>query len=496
MRDIDLLFTHLAGAKLEIVHQQWDNVKRGIKNIARSWPDAPVTPNTPSTDPLSSGGGKEKDEVRWREEIRDHYRANIVMKRAGLDSTRGLPSKLLTAIGKDFKPSIVPTIQHNSTLLTQTPDIIAAFEAYYEELYSRKPVQNPTHLLQYALRLPQKVVRALRPPPDSPEVMATLGMMKKGGSPGPDGIPYDLYNSSAAIEALTSLFRQIWGMGIVPRSWQQAMARPLPKEGRDPTLLKSYRPIALTNCDSKILTALINHRLQPFLPELIPESQTGFIQGRTTQQAILRVATLIRNHPGALPILMDFEKAYDKMSHDWLRAILETAVPPNLISITMSINTGFTRLLINNTLSRPIPLLSGLKQGDPLSPTLFILCLYPVLALLDNQDILHHAHADDTMILPRSQKQLRTAMRTLRAYCEISGQQINMEKSTILLKEGRTPPPGFTFEHKTEDRYLGVSMAHNGETALLPDMMDRYDEALIRWKRRNLTLKERITILK
>jgi len=79
------------------------------------------------------------------------------------------------------------------------------------------------------------------------------------------------------------------------------MARPLPKESKDPTLLKSYRPIALTNCDSKVLT---NHRLQPFLPELIPKSQTGFIQGRT----ILRVATLIRNHPGALPILMDFEK--------------------------------------------------------------------------------------------------------------------------------------------------------------------------------------------
>jgi len=185
------------------------------------------------------------------------------------------------------------------------------------------------------------------------------------------------------------------------------------------------------------------------------------------------------------------------MSHDWLRMILETAgFPSNLINIIMHINTGFTRLLSNNTLSRLIPLLSGLKQGDPLSPTLFILCLHPVLTLLENQQILHRAHADDTMILPLTRKQLHTAMCTLKAYCDASGQLINIEKSTILLKEGRAPPPGFMFEHKTEDCYLGVSLSHDGETSQLPDMMDRYDEALIRWKRRNLTLKDRITILK
>ena len=53
MRDTNSLFAHLAGTTPEVVYRQWDRTKRSIKGMARSWPDPPIIPKIPSTDPLS-----------------------------------------------------------------------------------------------------------------------------------------------------------------------------------------------------------------------------------------------------------------------------------------------------------------------------------------------------------------------------------------------------------------------------------------------------------
>jgi len=74
----------------------------------------------------------------------------------------------------------------------------------------------------------------------------------------------------------------------------------------------------------------------------------------------------------------------------------------------MAINSGTTRLIINNTLSAPIYLHSGLKQGNSFSLVLFVLCLHPTLFMLNT-----HTHANDTLLLVYDIKELNTALKIL-----------------------------------------------------------------------------------
>ena len=105
---------------------------------------------------------------------------------------------------------------------------------------------------------------------------------------------------------------------------------------------------------------------------------------------MLWVSNLLHQHSEATLLLLDIKKAYNTVSHAWLQEVLHTGgFSPNLVNIIITLNTGTTQLLVNNILSRPIPLWSGVKQGDSLSPTLFNLCFYPMLTKLHKENILH-----------------------------------------------------------------------------------------------------------
>jgi hypothetical protein len=101
----------------------------------------------------------------------------------------------------------------------------------------------------------------------------------------------------------------------VPPSWLDTIIKPLPKDRKDPTHVTNYRPVALTNTDMKCLTGIINNDLQSHMLDFIPNHQTGFIKGRNTSDAILRVSEILKR-TGRTPLLLDFEKAYDRVSHD------------------------------------------------------------------------------------------------------------------------------------------------------------------------------------
>jgi hypothetical protein len=149
-------------------------------------------------------------------------------------------------------------------------------------------------------------------------------------SPSKDGIPYLFYKHiPAARRALLHTLKSVWMSEVIPESWLISIIKPLPKERKDPALVANYRPIALTNTDMKCLTGILNCTLQPHMQHFIPEHQTGFLKGRHTTHAILRVTNLLHDHL-AHPLLLDFEKAYDRVSHEWLHTVLTTAeFPPS-----------------------------------------------------------------------------------------------------------------------------------------------------------------------
>jgi len=195
------------------------------------------------------------------------------------------------------------------------------------------------------------------------------------------------------------------------------------------------RTVQLYNLrDSKVFTGVLNQRIMPWLFNAIPASQAGFLQGRSTEIAILRGIQHMHNHPSAVPLLLDFEKAYDRISHSWLCTVLTVSdFPPGLTELILSINSGNTWLLINNTLSQRIPILSGVKKADPLSPSLFILCMQPFLSTLRHHGIKSQAYTDDKLIFLNGSQDIETVTNIVSSYSRVSGQLLNTGKCSIII---------------------------------------------------------------
>jgi hypothetical protein len=492
--NLDTVFEHFSTLPPNAIIQRWDTLKCGIKRTLKA-AQANPNQNTPLGGPSLGREGNQQDVEVWRAQLRQQLKTTIALRRANIDKTKGLPSKFLSQLEKEIKP---PTV---SVIKTKGPssfneDIVEAFHEFYSTLYAEKPSHVDPSMMT-TLKLPRAIQRNLGPPPSEQELTDIIGQMDKGSSPGPDGLPYSVYSSISAIKALQTLTSTIWETGEIPTSWRDSLIRPLPKEDKDPSLVQNYRPIALINCDSKIITAILNQRLMPFLVEHIPQFQTGFIKGRSTEQSILRLSIYLRKDRKLRALLLDFEKAYDRISHKWLQHILEPMhFPQHIINLIININRGSAKLIINNTLSRPVPLLSGVKQGDPLSPTLFILCLLPLLEQLHKKDILCQAHAGDTAILLRSSKDLSETLRLLSVFEQASGQKVNMNKCTLLAPKHERRFQGHPFAQLLNDRYLGINLHWDGEVSLLPHTKNRYLNPLRKWKNFHLNLKERVTILK
>ena len=143
----------------------------------------------------------------------------------------------------------------------------------------------------------------------------------------------------------------------------------IPKEGKDPTLCTSYRPISLLNVDLKIFSKILANRLITYIPSLIHPDQVGFTpgrEGRENTQRVLSTIYLSQLYQNPLVLVStDAEKAFDRVDWGFLRAILQHIGlgegMQNWITSLYSCPTA--RVKINDVMSDPFPIRKGTRQG-------------------------------------------------------------------------------------------------------------------------------------
>ncbi|KAL0448794.1 UNVERIFIED_CONTAM: hypothetical protein Slati_1435800 [Sesamum latifolium] len=240
----------------------------------------------------------------------------------------------------------------------------------------------------------------------------------------------------------------------MPRSFTATTIVLIPKVD-SPQTWNDFRPISLCNVTNKILSKLLYRRISQALPELISPSQSGFVPGRLISDNILLAQEMIhhldlRYKNSNLVIKLDMSKAYDRVSWAFLLIVMQKMGFPTrfLTLIKHAIkNCWFTFWLTE----KPgfFKSTQGLRQGDPISPALFILAAEalskrvgflvfdaPGYMYYQTQCAIkpsHLSYADDVIIFTNCKEAgLARLIQFLRGYENMSGQKINYAKSAFI----------------------------------------------------------------
>ena len=278
---------------------------------------------------------------------------------------------------------LIPSLRVGEEEVKDADGILGAARDFYAGLYGEKEIEEAALeqiLGELERHLSPADARSLEVEFTEEELTAASTHCQRNSSAGPDGLPLEFYLATwtATGPILLSLINHIPTRPPSSLPSSEAHIHLIHKKGAHDQL-GNKRPISLINADERILSQAHNQRLAPLLPSIIDPSQTGFIPGRHISTNIEQLQCAMdtgKECPGLIAAL-DFEKAYDRLSHSYLDAVLKAVgVGPRARRWYAATYLNQTaKVFVNGWLSLPLPILSGVRQGDPLAPSIFAIAI-------------------------------------------------------------------------------------------------------------------------
>lgn len=258
---------------------------------------------------------------------------------------------------------------------------------------------------------------------------------------------------------------------------------------------KDLRPNALCNVLYKILAKVLANRLKIILPSLISEHQSAFVPGRSITDNVLVAFEIIhhmnkkkRGNEGEVALKLDISKAYDRVEWTYLESRMQSMgfCRPWIKWVMLCVTTVSYEFNLNGTSVGPITPSRGLRQGDPLSPYLFLIFVEAlsnsinkaaIEGRIHGSQICHNApsvthllFADDIFLFfPVNNEETATVKNLQNEYESFSGQSVNFQKSGVFFSAN--------INHDKRKELSDVLAVHNsiqnGKYLGLPSLVGR-----------------------
>uniref|UniRef100_A0A8I6WPS9 Reverse transcriptase domain-containing protein n=1 Tax=Hordeum vulgare subsp. vulgare TaxID=112509 RepID=A0A8I6WPS9_HORVV len=244
--------------------------------------------------------------------------------------------------------------------------------------------------------------------------------------------------------------------GPMLADWNNTSITLIPKV-KNLDAVKNMRLISLCNVDYKIIAKILSKRLKGILPEVISPTQSDFVPGRLLTNNVLLayevihyMGNKIHGKESYATVKLHMSKAYDRVEWHFLEAMMvKLRFHRRFVELIMKcVRMVKFRIKINAYFMDKVLLERGLRQGDPMSPYLFLLCAKAFSSLLTKPvennliqgvklcpnapSISHLFFTDDSLILFKANKESAEQIQhILRVYKASSDQTINKDKSAV-----------------------------------------------------------------
>ena len=286
------------------------------------------------------------------------------------------------------------------------------------------------------------------------ELQIALSKLKANKAPGLDGILNEYFQLiDATVETrLLQLYNETLISETTPPSWSEARVVSISLGKGSDTDPANYRPISLLNVTYKIFAAMLQARLTKTCEAKLRTTQYGFRAQRSTIHPIfvLRRAMEWSNMTSRPLHLLFWKQAFDSLDHTAMMSALERfGLPPNICKLIASLYENPTFTVQGRSDHTALGTVSsGIRQGCPLSPYLFVIVLSVIFQDLDarllekgiptntwseGNPIYDLEYADDTLLLSLTTPQLQNFLRELEGEAQLYGMRLNTEERSFLV---------------------------------------------------------------
>ena len=413
----------------------------------------------------------------------------------------------------------------NGVVQYENSKILEIQKSYYEDLYTtRKTIIDESYL--ESLNLPQVTQEEnelLCSEISEREIKKALWDMPANKVTGSEGFPPEFYRRFyddikrilylVIVDATKNGFTKNISRGIISL---------MEKPQKNLLKIESWRPLSLLNTEFKLLSKILVKRLNTVLPRIIHSDQSGFLKGRGVSDNIMDLLSAIEycneKKIATLLINFDFYKAFDQVEWNVLFTVMKKfGFAEGYINMIRALYTGIESCTINRGFtSEYISITQGLRQGDPLSSSLFLLLVEVLGEKIRNNTRIkgininnkfHKAHAqyaDDLWaLILDNEENFKEIMQTVDLFCKNTGLKINYNKTEVVrFGSLRDNDPKYYSEKplqwSTGTKVLGIDVHTNKDIMLTKNfnvLLDKMQKVLNVWKARSLTLIGRTQVI-